>query len=122
MLFSVLDWLSSRKELSLPKKSNATSKQPLAEVFGYPIDNFSPAAIRARTDHLCPFGNKVPNCTKDKAADPLGVCSVFDADRTSIICPVRFRQNWLIVSDAAKFFFPQDTQWTSLTEVRLNDA
>lgn len=60
-------------------------KQPLAEVFGYPLDNFSADAIRTRTDHLCPFGNNVPNCTKDKIADPLGVCSVLDGSRTSIM-------------------------------------
>jgi hypothetical protein len=28
----------------------------------------------------------------------------------------------LIAEDAANFFFPPDTMWTSLTEVRLNDA
>lgn len=97
-------------------------RQPLAEVFGFPIDNHSPDAIRTRKDHLCPFGNKVPNCTKDKAADPLGVCSVFDGNRMSIICPVRFREKWLVASDAARFFFPNGVKWTSLTEVRLNDA
>ncbi len=51
-------------------------KQPMAEVFGFPIDNNSEAAIRNRKKRLCPFNNKVPNCTKDKAQDPLGVCSV----------------------------------------------
>lgn len=34
-------------------------------------------------------------------------------------CPVRFRQDWLIAEDAAAFFFPHNTTWTSLTEVRL---
>ncbi|MBC6935339.1 MAG: hypothetical protein DWB42_05830 [Chloroflexi bacterium] len=34
-------------------------------------------------------------------------------------CPVRSRQDWLIAEDAAAFFFPPDTTWTSLTEVRL---
>jgi hypothetical protein len=97
-------------------------KQPLAEVFGYPIDNFSSEAVRHRTNRLCPFNNRVPNCTKDKANDPLGVCSVFDADRVTITCPIRFRQKWLIADDAAGFFFPPDSRWTSLTEVRLNDA
>jgi hypothetical protein len=60
-------------------------KQPLAEVFGYPINNLSADAKRAREHRLCPFGNKVPNCTKDKAADPLGVCSAYDGDRVTII-------------------------------------
>ena len=39
-----------------------------------------------------------------------------------ITCPVRFRENWIITGDAASFFFPKNSPWTSLTEVRLNDA
>jgi hypothetical protein len=95
--------------------------QPLAEVFGYPIDNMTETANRYRTKKLCPFNNKVPNCTKDKANDPLGVCSVFEADYTAITCPIRFRENWLIADDGADFFFPPGANWTSLTEVRLKD-
>lgn len=64
---------------------------------------------------------KCHSCTKDKASDPLGVCSVYDGDRTAITCPIRFRQDWRIATDAATFFFPSSTTWTSLTEVRLND-
>jgi hypothetical protein len=94
---------------------------PLAEVFGFPIDNFSLEAERHRKNRLCPFFNKVANCTKDKASDPLGVCSIFDGDQLAITCPIRFRQNWLIADDAASFFFSPDTKWTSLTEVRLED-
>jgi len=94
---------------------------PLAEVFGFPAGNLSPEAERHRASRLCPYNNRVPNCTKDKADDPLGVCSVFDGDRVAITCPVRFRQGWTVVQDAADFFFPEGTNWTSLTEVRLND-
>jgi Restriction endonuclease NotI len=96
-------------------------KQPIAEVYGFPIDNTSLEAERHRTLRLCPFGNKVPNCTKDKANDPLGVCSVTDGKSLAITCPVRFRQHWLIAEDAARFFFPEGTHWTSLTEIRLKD-
>ena len=99
----------------------APRTQPLAEVFGFPIDNLSEAANRYRTKKLCPFNNKVPNCTKDKANDPLGVCSVFEADHTAITCPIRFREDWLIADDGASFFFPPKANWTSLTEVRLKD-
>lgn len=97
------------------------SKQPLAEVFGHPITNQSSNAVRHRKNRLCPFNNKVPNCTKDKANDPLGVCSVYEGDSVAITCPIRFRENWLIADDAAAFFFPLNTTWTSLVEVRLND-
>jgi len=97
------------------------SKQPLAEVFGFPINNFSEVAQRHRRLRLCPYNNKVPSCTKDKANSPLGVCTVFDNNQLAITCPVRFRQDWKIAEDAAKFFFSVNTKWTSLTEVRLND-
>jgi len=97
-------------------------KHPLAEVFGYPTTDMSAEAERHRKKRLCPFNNKVPNCTKDKAQDPLGVCSVFHEGEVAITCPIRFRQNWLIADDAADFFFEPDTTWTTLTEVRLKDA
>jgi hypothetical protein len=101
--------------------SDFMAKQPLAEVFGYPIDNQSDEASRYRDLKLCPFNNKVPNCTKDKANSPLGVCSILVGDGTAITCPVRFRESWMIAEDAAKFFFPRGASWTSLTEVRLKD-
>ena len=95
---------------------------PLAEVFGFPPDNLSAKAERFRTKRLCPFHNKVPSCTKDKALNPLGVCSVHAGDSVAITCPVRFRQDWIMVEHAASFFFPPESTWTSLQEIRLNDA
>jgi len=95
---------------------------PLAEVFGFPTTDMSANANRHRTKRLCPFNNKVPNCTKDKAQNPLGVCSVFHNDEVVITCPIRFRQSWMIADDAAEFFFGTDAKWTTLTEVRLKDA
>jgi Restriction endonuclease NotI len=94
---------------------------PLAEVFGFPTDNHSPDAQRYRQLRLCPFNNRVPHCTKDKANDPLGVCSVNGRNDVTITCPVRFRQDWLILEHAKRFFFPPGTACTSLVEVRLND-
>ena len=96
-------------------------RHPLAEVFGFPTGNFSPEASRHRVNRLCPYNNKVPNCTKDKAKDPLGVCSIYEDENVAITCPIRFRQDWLIADDAAAFFFPHNGAWTSLTEVRLSD-
>ncbi|MBV9711416.1 MAG: hypothetical protein JO011_10975 [Ktedonobacteraceae bacterium] len=96
-------------------------KHPLAEVFGFTTGDFSQEAERYRKNKLCPFNNKVPSCTKDKAEKPLGVCSVYDANKVVITCPIRFRQDWLIAEDAASFFFPANLSWTSLTEVRIND-
>lgn len=99
------------------------ANNPLGEVFGFPINNHSEEALRYRKGKLCPYNNKVPNCTKDKALDPLGVCSIFDeSDGLTITCPIRFRENWIIAEDAATFFFEPGTTWTSLTEVRLKDG
>ncbi|HOM60146.1 MAG TPA: NotI family restriction endonuclease [Anaerohalosphaeraceae bacterium] len=93
----------------------------LAEVFGFPASNVSPEAIRYRKNRLCPFNNRVPSCTKDKANDPLGVCSIFSNNHAVITCPVRFRESWLIAEHAANFFFPENTKWTSLSEITLCD-
>lgn len=100
---------------------------PLAEVFGYPTDNFSAEAEHCRAGRLCPFKEKRKNgelqrCNKDKKDDPLGVCSVFSsAGERVITCPVRFQQEWLIARDAAGFFFPSGTDAERVTEVRLTD-
>ncbi|MBN1546366.1 MAG: hypothetical protein JW902_06880 [Syntrophaceae bacterium] len=96
--------------------------QPLAEVFGHMITDQSARANRYRSHRLCPFNNKVPSCTKDKAKSPLGVCSILHDAAPAITCPIRFREDWLITDDAASFFFSDDATWSSLTEVRLNDA
>lgn len=97
-------------------------RQPMAEVFGFRIEDLSESADRHRRTKLCPYGNNVPSCTKDKASDPLGVCSVFHHGQVACTCPVRFREDWLIADEAAAFFFAPGTRWTSLTEVRLRDA
>lgn len=97
-------------------------RHPLAEVFGYPTDNLAKQAHNHRLGKLCPYNNKVRLCTKDKKDDPLGVCSVFDSGAPVITCPIRFRENWDILSDAAAFLFGQDATWTSFEEVRVFDA
>jgi len=96
--------------------------QPLAEVFGHLISDNTDKADRYRSRRLCPFNNKVPNCTKDKAKNPLGVCSIYYENKPVITCPIRFREDWIITCDAASFFFEDGTVWSSLTEVRLNDS
>lgn len=95
---------------------------PLAEVFGFPPDNLSERAAYYRDNRLCPFNNRFPNCTKDKADDPLGVCSVNHAGTKVITCPSRFREEWMILRNAAAFVWPKGTKWTSLPEIKLADA
>lgn len=97
------------------------NKSPLGEVFGFPIENEDPKAQRYRKQKLCPFNNKVPNCTKDKANNPLGVCSVWHNGTSIITCPTRFREDWLIIEQAAEFAFGNKATWTSLSEIKLVD-
>jgi Restriction endonuclease NotI len=103
--------------MSLSQKES----QPLGEVFGFPIENQTDRAIRYRENKLCPFNNIVSNCTKNSIEFPLGVCSLNNKGKQVIICPIRFREDWQIISDAAGFIFDQKVAWTHVGEVRLND-
>lgn len=96
-------------------------KQPLAEVFGYPISNVTEAAKQVRENTLCPYNNKVAKCTKNSKKHPLGVCSVFEGDDPTITCPIRFREDWIIREHAAQFFFGSSANCKYLSEIRLND-
>jgi hypothetical protein len=95
--------------------------QPLAEVFGFPIENESDRARRYRDNKLCPFNNIVSSCTKNSIEFPLGVCSLHHKEKPVIICPIRFREDWTIISDAASFIFNGKSAWTHVGEVRLID-
>lgn len=103
--------------MSLDKKE----LQPLGEVFGFPIDNESDRAKRYRDNKLCPYNNIVSNCTKNSIEFPLGVCSLNHKGKQVIICPIRFREDWTIISDAANFIFDGIATWTHVGEVRLKD-
>lgn len=100
---------------------NKKNKQPLAEVFGFPIENRTDRANRYRENKLCPFNNIVSNCTKNSVEFPLGVCSLIHKNKPVIICPVRFREDWKIISDVADFIFEKGAAWTHVGEVRLKD-
>jgi len=101
--------------------SETNNNNPLSEVFGFPVINETPKSKRYRDKKLCPFNNRVPNCTKDKANEPLGVCSIFHRNSPVITCPTRFREDWLIIENAAKFAFGEKVNWTSLSEIKLLD-
>lgn len=94
---------------------------PLVEVFGYPVADMSREARSHRLGRLCPFGNPSgPNCTKTSATDPLGVCTIRNGTDLAVTCPIRLRQENVIISDAAEFFFP-GRSYVALTEVSLKD-
>lgn len=100
---------------------NKKSAQPLGEVFGFPINNETDRAMRYRENKLCPFNNIVSNCTKNSIEFPLGVCSLYHKGKPVIICPIRFREDWTIISDAASFIFDGKSSWTHVGEIRLKD-
>lgn len=95
--------------------------QPLGEVFGFPIYDESERAKRYRDNKLCPYNNIVSNCTKNSIEFPLGVCSLNHKDKQVIICPIRFREDWTIITDASSFIFSEKSTWTHVGEVRLKD-
>lgn len=103
--------------MSLDKKK----LQPLGEIFGFPIDNETERAKRYRNNKLCPYNNIISNCTKNSIEFPLGVCSLNHRSKQVIICPIRFREDWTIISDAASFIFDKKSAWTHVGEVRLKD-
>mgnify|MGYP000896149794 CR=1 FL=1 len=94
---------------------------PLAEVFGYPISNETDEARTHRNNKFCPYHNITAKCTKVDKIDPLGVCTMYHKSTPVITCPVRFRQNWAMISDAAKFFFGDTSSYLALPEIRLID-
>lgn len=95
---------------------------PLAEIFGFPVNNETDLAKYYRENRLCPYHNRFPNCTKCKADNPLGVCCINHGEDKVITCPSRFREDWRILHDAASFVWPKGTKWTSLPEIKLVDA
>lgn len=102
-------------------KSETKNTQPLAEVFGFPVTNETERAKRYRQNKLCPYNNIVSNCTKNSIEFPLGVCSLYNRNNPVIICPIRFREDWVIISDAANFIFEAKSTWTHVGEVKLKD-
>lgn len=77
--------------------------------------------MRYLKNRLCPFNNIVSNCTKNSIESPLGVCSLNYNNQSVIICPIRFREDWKIMSDAAAFIFEGKNAWTHLGEIKLKD-
>lgn len=95
---------------------------PLCEVFGFPVENMTETAHNHRRNRLCPFHNPTgANCTKSSVVDPLGTCTILDAGKPVITCPVRFREDHAVLTDAANFFFPNE-RFIGVSEARLTDG
>lgn len=90
------------------------------ELFGYSATSNSPEAVASRAARDCPFRAPDLRCTKVSATDPIGVCSIRSADGVpTITCPVRFRQDGVVVADAARLAFGPDANWLALPEVPM---
>lgn len=96
--------------------------QPLCEVFGFPVNSLIDPAVYSRAGKLCPYHNVVPECTKDKKANPLGVCSMWDNGLPVILCPIRFTQNYQVIQDTAPFLLAKNKQYSFVSETPLRDA
>lgn len=103
------------------ERAEREARNPLAEIFGFPLTNKSQRALNHQTHKLCPYHNVVASCTKNSAVDPLGVCSVFDKGEPTITCPTRFKEEHLIIAAAKDFFFSPDTNFVAMPEIRLKD-
>ena len=104
--------------------------QPMAEVFGYPIDNVTQDAVDARTNKLCPFKGAGVPCTKDRINAPLGVCSAYHpvgGIQPAITCPSRFLEGGVMFRTVAEHYFgtglTPGNDWFAVREQTLvNDA
>lgn len=71
------------------------------EIFGYPIDNQTAAAVKNRNQKWCPFLNVA---CKKKARLP-GVCTVSFGGNRLALCPHRFHQEKKALRDIARSAF-----------------
>jgi hypothetical protein len=114
-------FLSNFVKSNFVNMNAANHHQPLSEIFGFPMYNESDRAMRYRKNKLCPFNNIVCSCTKNSIELPLGICSINHKNKPVIICPVRFREDWKIMSETAAFIFDEAAIWTHLGEIKLKD-
>mgnify|MGYP005845868121 CR=1 FL=1 len=91
---------------------------PIAEVFGFPHDNESEAALRCREDYWCPFVGA--RCIKGGhgVAIPLGTCTVHTRYGPIITCPLHFYgDDYQILSRAASYLLGDTTNSIMIPEV-----
>jgi hypothetical protein len=89
----------------------------IAEVFGHPTGDFSPAATKARKKKWCPF--REGPCNKGSLSDPLGICSFGDEKRAGAVCPNRFLEGDRVFADAGKVAFGRGVELLIAPEIRI---
>lgn len=89
----------------------------IAEVFGFPIDNSSEEACRARRNKHCPFRSAA--CNKGNLKNPLGICSFGDETRATVVCPARFLEQNRLFADAGRIAFGEGCKIAAIPEMRV---
>ncbi len=96
-----------------------------AEIFGFPPENRSDAARKARQQHRCPFVDKPCNKQSRLIDYPFGVCSVEHHGNINAVCPRRFEERGSIesvpriIEDVAVHYFGDFNNIIPFAEVRL---
>jgi len=96
-----------------------------AEIFGFPLDNRSAEAKRARQKYWCPFVNQVCNKRSGLLPHPLGVCSVEHHGEFHTTCPRRYQESGDVteipraLEDIARHYFGNFNNVISFSEVKL---
>jgi len=101
-----------------------TGNRP-AEIFGYPIGNYSKEARDVREKRWCPFAGR--RCAKNSSLIdlPFGVCSVEQRGAFHAICPHRLEEQGSIadvpkaLEQVAKHYFDSLDNTVSFPEVKL---
>ncbi|MBI1265277.1 MAG: hypothetical protein GC187_11145 [Alphaproteobacteria bacterium] len=89
----------------------------ISEIFGFGVDDQTPAVRSSRSQKLCPFRNSA--CTKTSKSDPIGICSLSDGNTAASLCPVRFLEGGKIFRDAARIAFGEGAEFAVFPEIRI---
>lgn len=84
----------------------------MAEKYGYPVTDITPATQSHRSTMNCPFSAR--SCIKKRGG---GVCSITDGASYPIVCPERFKQNSVMYETIAKIAFGNPANYVVLSEI-----
>ncbi len=90
------------------------------EIFGYPVNSRSKAALKAKSTFYCKFINTKCNKQSRTIKYPMGVCSVNHSNCKPIICPHRFLENNIVFRNISKNAFGTLNNILLFPEVKLN--
>jgi hypothetical protein len=89
----------------------------IAEVFRDAMGDDTPAALADQERRICPF--RGANCAKGGKADPLGVCSLTDGEKLTVVCPVRFVEAGQVFRDVGRLAFGPGAKVIAAPELQI---